>query len=60
MLTETSNELDSLVKLMIGKANKDYKLLSEEEFEKQKLDLSYKRDKLTQQSQNLNKRQDML
>ena len=47
-----------IVELMIGKVNKDYKLLSEEEFEKQKLDLSYKRDALTQQIQNLNKRQD--
>lgn len=58
LLTETSDEIDSLVKLMIGKSNKDRKLLTEEEFEKQKFDLSTKRDKITGQLKDLNIRQD--
>ncbi len=43
---------------MIGKSNKDHSLLTEQEFEKQKLDLSYKRDEITEQLKDLNKRQD--
>ena len=58
LLTETTDELDSLVKLMISKGNKDHSLLTEQEFEKQKLDLSYKRDEITEQLKDLNKRQD--
>ncbi len=57
-LTETSDEIDSLVKLMIGKANKNRTLLNETEFEKQKLDLSIKRDEITELLESLNIRQD--
>lgn len=58
LLTETTDEINSLVKLMIGKANKTRALLTEEEFEKQKLDLSIERDGLTTQLKDLNTRQD--